>query len=165
MNGTTLDTGGGGRCSAGRGCTTGGGRSTNAGVDGGGGGNVGRTGTGNGRSDASGGKVEVTFCLECSARRAACAASRSFSSASDILIGDWRGSRSRRCTLPITAFFETPRRRPMTAVERPAAQSARKARMRSCVQSVTDRHRYSAAVAQHAKARQSSATSHGGEGP
>ena len=49
-------------------------------------------------------------------------------------MGVGRAGKSRRCALPTTAFFETPIRRPISAVVWPSLQSRRSARMRSPVQ-------------------------------
>ena len=53
------------------------------------------------------------------------------------LIGDGRAGRSRRSAFPMTAFFETPRRRPISAVERPVFHSRRRRLIRSGVQSTS----------------------------
>ncbi len=50
-------------------------------------------------------------------------------------IGDGRAGRSRRCAFPTTVFFETPIRRPISAVECPSDQSWRNSRIVSSVHS------------------------------
>jgi hypothetical protein len=48
--------------------------------------------------------------------------------------GEPRGGKSSRCALPTIAFFENPKRRPISAVEWPSRHSARSAKTRSGVQ-------------------------------
>ena len=57
-----------------------------------------------------------------------------FADALPLLIGDGRLGKPRRCALPITAFFETSRRRPISAALKPSDQSWRRAEIRSSVQ-------------------------------
>jgi len=52
------------------------------------------------------------------------------------LIGDGLAGQSSRCALPITAFLDTPSRRPISAVEWPSSQSARARSVSFSVQSV-----------------------------
>src|SRR5690348_15391006 len=52
-------------------------------------------------------------------------------------IGEGRAGRSRRCALPTTAFFDTPRRRPISAVDSPSSHSARKRRIVSSAHSIS----------------------------
>lgn len=53
------------------------------------------------------------------------------------LIGDRRAVRSRRCALPMTAFFEMLRQRPISAVETPSSQSLRSLAMVKSVHGVS----------------------------
>jgi hypothetical protein len=52
-------------------------------------------------------------------------------------IGEGRAGRSSRCALPTTAFFETPSRLPISAVECPSSHSARKRMIVSSAHSIS----------------------------
>ena len=52
-------------------------------------------------------------------------------------IGDGRAGRSSRCALPTTAFFETPNRRPISAVDSPSSQSVRNRTIVSSAHSIS----------------------------
>lgn len=52
-------------------------------------------------------------------------------------IGEGRAGKSSRCALPTTAFFETPRRRPISAVDRPSSHSVRKRTIVSSAHSIS----------------------------
>ncbi len=57
-------------------------------------------------------------------------------------IGDGRAASDKRCALPTTAFFETPIRRPISAVDTPSAQRVFSRSMISSVQSIASARLY-----------------------